>query len=757
MAPPPVLFTPEQLHRVRLIIERYHAAIAVSVFGADALPEVIVEQLRAAGVPIPEGPLLLADSYAYGQLLANLLQPSLATESPEEIRARIERNQIPPTPAEEAAQAYAAMHGAQYVTGLAHRVSADAVTEITGEESQLTPEDVKRIIADEVAAGVSRRDAVERIRSNLGHEIQNWTRDWKRIAQTEVGNAIFAGEADVIERHHGKEARVCRVPRPDACPDCKRLYLDKDGNPKIFRLSELRANGSNVGRHRSAWKPVLEATHPWCACDLMWLPDGAYWEDGDLKIQKSKAPLRKGAVDDMVNTAMARVPKLGPVYFGPRGGKYRDPAHKESARPQSSFSGGPAKYEIPPLAVEEFEQRLALFRRGSPELDLAVKDAISRADGGPIELSPAAAHHLARELRDSLHVLEDPHLSADPTSAYHASAIRHAVSVLEGVRKAFDSGPFIGPRGGKWADPQHTTPWHPTAPQSPPSKPKVDTERLLQGNLGIPRIDMPQIKAALVPDFIAHVEKHGAHVTRERVPVSTLKSTQNELKADKIQHEVEVGDIAHLSKPVIVSHDDFLLDGHHRWAARRTLDEHAEQDVIRVSMPIVELLKLAHSFGGVSYKKSVDWWLAGLDEGFTPVELLRKSDYLNLMLDPPVTRSPSIAGNEGTPQKDRAPAIAAGSRDLYGVSEEQQKKKRKRRKKRSKEAKGKKYPLPVEHPPPMERELATAEDFVPEETKSLKRAARGSRKTNIDRYRTEVERKKKNNENNGRLYNLLDP
>jgi hypothetical protein len=51
------------------------------------------------------------------------------------------------------------------------------------------------------------------------------------------------------------------------CEWCKRFYLRK-GEPIVYTLSELQANGSNYGKPKSEWKPVLGATHPRCRCQL---------------------------------------------------------------------------------------------------------------------------------------------------------------------------------------------------------------------------------------------------------------------------------------------------------------------------------------------------------------------------------------------------------------------------------------------------------------------------------------------------------
>lgn len=60
------------------------------------------------------------------------------------------------------------------------------------------------------------------------------------------------------------------------CGWCSKFYMNKDGSPKIYDLAELVANGSNYGRPKSQWLPVVGSTHNRCRCQLHYLkPDQA--------------------------------------------------------------------------------------------------------------------------------------------------------------------------------------------------------------------------------------------------------------------------------------------------------------------------------------------------------------------------------------------------------------------------------------------------------------------------------------------------
>ena len=53
-------------------------------------------------------------------------------------------------------------------------------------------------------------------------------------------------------------------------------YLDGGlgSAPKVFRLDELKANGTNVGRKAAEYQPVVGPLHPWCRCTLERVPFG---------------------------------------------------------------------------------------------------------------------------------------------------------------------------------------------------------------------------------------------------------------------------------------------------------------------------------------------------------------------------------------------------------------------------------------------------------------------------------------------------
>ena len=101
-------------------------------------------------------------------------------------------------------------------------------------------------------------------------------KNFKRVYTTNLTDFIN----DAVVDQATLDATLTGVPSADTqvykkvvndgslCQWCRRFYMRKDGSPIIYSLSELQANGTNEGKPKSAWKPVLGATHPHCRCQL---------------------------------------------------------------------------------------------------------------------------------------------------------------------------------------------------------------------------------------------------------------------------------------------------------------------------------------------------------------------------------------------------------------------------------------------------------------------------------------------------------
>lgn len=111
------------------------------------------------------------------------------------------------------------------------------------------------------------------------------------------------------------------------------------------------------------------------------------------------------------------------------------------------------------------------------------------------------------------------------------------------------------------------------------------------GTAGVPRAEMPQIKAEHRGAMVNFMNARGVAHQEETLPASSLKPTQAEFSREKVARAkgFEGG-----NRAILVSADNHILDGHHQWMAAREKGEDVR--AIRLNAPIRDLIGLAHDF-----------------------------------------------------------------------------------------------------------------------------------------------------------------
>jgi hypothetical protein len=129
----------------------------------------------------------------------------------------------------------------------------------------------------------------------------------------------------------------------------------------------------------------------------------------------------------------------------------------------------------------------------------------------------------------------------------------------------------------------------------------VDEIYIPKGNLNIPREKMPQIHSKDVPRFMDYLRDAGIRFQQRDVTVTSLKPSQREINIDKVRGMMKAPSKV-LHKPVIVSKDKHIMDGHHRWLALVNLDGNDTIPTYFVNLRMRELIVLARGFEKVAYK-----------------------------------------------------------------------------------------------------------------------------------------------------------
>jgi hypothetical protein len=131
---------------------------------------------------------------------------------------------------------------------------------------------------------------------------------------------------------------------------------------------------------------------------------------------------------------------------------------------------------------------------------------------------------------------------------------------------------------------------------------------------GIPRAEMPQLDDQQTKDFRKYLKDQGYKIEKDKTPAANLRATQNELNGAKVAGVAQKlrDKPGHYSKRIIVSKDDYILDGHHHWAAKvgldsedGILDNDTKVKISRVDISITKLLAEAEKFTGGKGKKTV--------------------------------------------------------------------------------------------------------------------------------------------------------
>jgi hypothetical protein len=151
-----------------------------------------------------------------------------------------------------------------------------------------------------------------------------------------------------------------------------------------------------------------------------------------------------------------------------------------------------------------------------------------------------------------------------------------------------------------------------------------DTNVFCQHNKGVQRVNMPQFSGRPMPgsaadklprskiepdkvdasaEFIKHLQSKGIATQKVKVPAAWLRASQRELVGSKVARIMTSEKGAKLLKePIFISRDNYIVDGHHRWAAAIGKDAASghlgdlKMNANRIDAPISEVLHIANKW-----------------------------------------------------------------------------------------------------------------------------------------------------------------
>jgi len=277
-----MLLTPDKIQEILDIFDNFHVLFIANQVGTDILTPNDLAVLAKHGVDISnivdvEGKV--TDAFKFGLLAEALGNKAAKKLDYKSFLKFVESGKfLPLTDAEQNALRMLKFQAYNDIKGLSNRISQDFVQILIDSEKTQRVK-YEKTIQDEAAQVVLMRETQNDLASRLGHKTQDWTRDFDRIADYVLHSAFDYGKAEQIFKTYGENAEVYKSVYKGACKHCIAAYLT-DGlgsEPKIFKLKELLANGSNIGRKVADWLPVIGPHHPWCRCELCGKPENRLW------------------------------------------------------------------------------------------------------------------------------------------------------------------------------------------------------------------------------------------------------------------------------------------------------------------------------------------------------------------------------------------------------------------------------------------------------------------------------------------------
>jgi hypothetical protein len=275
--------TPNKLKTLLDIIDMNHIMFSLRTIGERVISTDDKNLLKKFGVDykevskeIPE----ITKSFHWGRL-SQLLKEKASQISWDDFTKYLKRGQyIPLNKSEQYALEYVENKTYSHIKGLGDRIK-QTVSGIVIESSPALRLKYEDAIKTSIEDAIKERESAAKVVSDMYSKAKDWNRDLGRIAETELNNAFQFGRAEQIKREQGGDSLVYKDVYPKACRHCIKAYLTAGigSKPRIFKLSNLIANGTNIGRKVDEWLPVLESMHPFCRCQLHSLPKGYEWSD----------------------------------------------------------------------------------------------------------------------------------------------------------------------------------------------------------------------------------------------------------------------------------------------------------------------------------------------------------------------------------------------------------------------------------------------------------------------------------------------
>jgi len=242
-----------RLATLRRTLRLHFNWLILKLLGKDLLSKEELDELKDYGrLSLGDEVGLIEHSFALGRQSA-LSKKSEYKDLTLEKLSKLQKKKY--SSVEELAIREAKLHTARRIQKLADEASANAYNRVNKAARDLLEDAAaKDILADEVALGIAEKKSRKQLATSVANKLgRDFSADMKKLAITEMHRAkqrgvvmAIANKVGIYRHSEGVDSMVSVVPNRGACKDCLNLYLDNAGNPRLFSLKTLMAQGSNA-------------------------------------------------------------------------------------------------------------------------------------------------------------------------------------------------------------------------------------------------------------------------------------------------------------------------------------------------------------------------------------------------------------------------------------------------------------------------------------------------------------------------------
>jgi hypothetical protein len=292
-----MIFNRAQIQDMLLILKRYELIFIAGQIGLDFLTQYEKDILISSGIDVEKYKNkkgVIEHAFLFG-ILSEVIGDSRAKKmSYSQFQKFLNSgNFIPLTDEENFSLQNVKDRAYNDISGLGNRMRnslSNSVLRNNQQQSLL----VQKIIRGKAIKSIELRSGARTLASELSNLTKDWEVDWLRIAYYLTHESYNSGRAQSILKEYGADSEVYFDVYPGACKKCKELYLkdpeDDNSEPIVFKLSEIIANGNNIGRKVADWLATISPTHPYCRCTINHKKDGFAW---DAELRAFTKPIKK--------------------------------------------------------------------------------------------------------------------------------------------------------------------------------------------------------------------------------------------------------------------------------------------------------------------------------------------------------------------------------------------------------------------------------------------------------------------------------